>query len=122
MYVVQPERPNSDTIKKLSLKVNQQPVKFLVDTGATVDVVDTATYEQLCEGATLHKTHTKIFAYGATKPLPLKGRFQATIESKSRYTVPQIYITEGTGGNLLSAMTAQDLALIKLVHTVTKLG
>ena len=70
---------------------------------------------------TLHKSNTKIYAYGATKPLPLTGQFQATIESKTRYTVSQFYVVEGKSGNLLSAKTAQDLSLIKMVNTITQL-
>ena len=60
----------------------------------------------------LCKSTTKIFAYGSTKPLPLKGEFQATVESNKRYTVSVIHVVEGGSGNLLSAKTAQDLALI----------
>ena len=32
--------------------------------------------------------------------------------------VSTFYVVDGTGGNLLSAKTAQDLALIQLVNTV----
>ena len=41
-------------------------------------------------------------------PLPLKGQLQATIESKTKHTVSQVYVAEGKGGNLLSLKTAQD--------------
>ena len=54
-------------------------------------------------------------------PLQLKGNFQATLQSKQRYPVSQIDVIDNTKGNLLSAKTAQDLALIKLVNTVTSL-
>eukprot|EP00112_Aurelia_sp_Birch-Aquarium-sp1_P015349 Seg3395.2 transcript_id=Seg3395.2/GoldUCD/mRNA.D3Y31 product="hypothetical protein" protein_id=Seg3395.2/GoldUCD/D3Y31 len=40
------------------------------------------------------------------------------IESKSRYTVSQFYVIEGSGGNLLSGKTAHELTLIQLVHKV----
>ena len=92
-----------------------------MDTRATVDLVDSKTYELLRNKVTLNKNNTKIYAYGATKPLPLKGRFQGTIESETRYTVSQFYVVDCTGGNLLSAKTAQDLGLIKMVNTVTQM-
>ena len=62
--------------------IHNMQVKFLVDTGATVDLVDSQTYDLLINKVTLQKSNTKIYAYGATKPLPLKGRFQATMDSK----------------------------------------
>eukprot|EP00794_Sanderia_malayensis_P001656 gene1656-1845_t len=67
----------------------------------------------------LEKTNTKIYPYGSKTPLPLKGQFQGTIESKSRYTVTQIYVVEGAGRNLLSAKTAQDLNLIQIIHRIS---
>ena len=54
----------------------------------------------------------KIFAYWSDKPLPLKGQFQAALES---FTNSVIHVVKG---NLLSAKTAQDLGLIQLVNKV----
>ena len=87
VYAVQKQENTTNGVKKTTLKINNKQIQFLVDTGATVDLVDSKTYELLPNQVTLHKSNTKIYAYGATKPLPLAGRFQATIESKTRYTV-----------------------------------
>ena len=86
-----------------------------------LDAHPTAYYDRLKSSVKLCKSTTKIFAYGSNKPLPLKGEFQATVESNKRYTVSVIHVVEGGSGNLLSAKTAQDLALIQLVHKVTEL-
>ena len=67
----------------------------------------------------MQKSSTKIYAYRFRTPLPLKGQFQATLESKKRYTVSQIYVIDGAGGNLLSAKTAQDLALVQLANKIS---
>ena len=32
----------------------------------------------------------------------------------------QIYVIDGAGGNLLSAKTAQDLALVQLINTISR--
>lgn len=101
--------------------VNSVNIDFIVDTGATVDVIDSKTYDRLKSRVELSKSTTKIFAYGSDKPLPLKGQFQATLESNKRYTVSLVYVVDGNAGNLLSAKTAQDLALIQLVNKVTEL-
>ena len=103
---------------KIFLRLNDSNVKFLIDTGATVDVIDNPTYQSLKTKVKLEPTKTKIFVYGSSTPLKLHGCFQASIESNSRFTVSTFYVVDGTGGNLLSAKTAQDLALIQLVNTV----
>ena len=102
-----------------TVKINGQDVLFLVDTGATVDIIDSTTYAKLKRKSSFRKSSTKIYAYGFHTPLPLNGQFQATLESKKRYTVSQIYVIDGAGGNLLSAKTAQDLALVQLINTIS---
>ena len=111
----------SDPKTRAKIRVNSVEINFVVDTGATVDVIDSKTYDRLKSSVKLCKSTTKIFAYGSNKPLPLKGEFQATVESNKRYTVSVIHVVEGGSGNLLSAKTAQDLALIQLVNKVTEL-
>ena len=121
VYAIQQQKATTNGAKKTTLNIHNKQVQFLVYTGATVDHVDSKTYDLLRNKVALNNSNPKIYAYGATKPLQLKGRFQGTIESKTRYTVSQFYVVEGTGGNLLSAKTAQDLGLIKMVNTITQM-
>ncbi len=86
---------------------------------ASVDLINTATFEKLKDEVDLERATTKIYAYGADSPLKLQGCFQAMIESKTKYAVTNFHVVDGPGGNLLSAKTAQDLGLIQLVNTVT---
>ena len=112
-----PYRRNKTSKHRRMLQhINRQNVHFLIDTGATVDIIDSNTFEKLNKKVSLQKSLTKIYAYGFQIPLPLKGQFQATLEAKKRYTVSQIYVIDGAGGNLLSAKTAQDLALVQLAN------
>ena len=119
-YAYTISQDNKPTLKT-TVRMNKNDVSFLVDTGATVDLIDSATYDRLKRNVPLRKSSTKIYAYGSKTPLPLKGQFQATLESKKRYMVTQLYVVEGMGGNLLSAKTAQDLELIKLINTVSSI-
>ena len=84
-----------------------------------MDIIDLNSFEKLNEKVSLQKSSTKIYAYGFQTPLPLKGQFQTTIESKKRYTVSQIYVIDGAGGNLFGAKTAQDLALVQLDNKIS---
>ena len=106
---------------KTTICINSLIVNFIVDTGATVDVIDSKTYDRLQSSVKLSKSTTKIFAYGSDKPLFLKGQFQEALESDKRFTNSVIHVVEGSSGNLLSAKTAQDLGLIQLVNKVTEI-
>ena len=68
----------------VDVRVNGQNVHFLIDTGATADIIDSNTFEKLNKKVSLQKSSTKIYAYGFQTPLPLKGKFQGTLESKKR--------------------------------------
>ena len=106
---------------KTQLRLNDSfDLTFLVDTGATVNIIDSKTYESLQHQIKLEPAKTKIFAYGSATPLQLKGCFSAMIESKSRYTVSQFYVVDGSGGNLLSGKTAHELKLIQLVNKINE--
>ena len=60
---------------KTTVRMNKTDVSFLVDTGATVDLIDSATHDRL-KDVPLRKSSTKIYVYGLITPLPLKGQFQ----------------------------------------------
>ena len=93
---------NKDNPKtKTTICINSREINFIVDTGATVDVTDSKTYDRLQSSVKLSKSTTKIFAYGSDKPLPLKGQFQAALESDKRFTNSVIHVVEGSSGNLL---------------------
>ena len=93
--------------------LNKHHVKFTVDTGSTINIVDQATFKQLGP-IKLTKTRIKAHPFNATEPVRMKGKFQTTIESRKKITVATIYVTEADGGCLLSAETAEELGLITL--------
>ena len=88
--------PNKSPRTKVTVNVNNVPIKFTVDTGATIDLIDSHTYQQLQHKITLRKSHTKVYSYGSDTPIKLKGQFQAQIESKKQYTVSQVHVANGS--------------------------
>ena len=117
-YAVEEENKLST---KPQMRLNDSfDVTFLVDTGATVNITDSTTYESLQREVRLAPAKTNIFAYGSTTPLQLKGCFNAMIELNLRYTVSQFYVMDGSGGNLLSGKTAHELKLIQLVNKINE--
>ena len=102
------------------LTINNCKVKFTVDTGSSINVIDQQTYNKLGK-IKLAKTSIRAITFNSADSVKMTGKFINTVESMRKITVATIYVTEANGGCLLSAETAEELGLISLhlntVHT-----
>ena len=64
---------------RIKVPINSVEAEVLVDTGASIDIIDSPTFEKLQGTVELVKTNTKTHPYGSETPLSLKGQFQALI-------------------------------------------
>ena len=88
--------------------------KVLVDSLATINVIDSDTYSKL-NAVKLLRTKTKAYPYNSQQPVNFLGKFEAIIETSKKYTISNIYVVaDRNSGCLLSLYTAQELGLIKL--------
>lgn len=110
-----------DKIPDIELCVNGVKCRMLIDSGASVNIVDMRTYEQICQQSDvkLATPDTKLYAYGGDTPLPLLGKFTAPVTS-TRYTelTTDFYVTKEARGCLLSFNTANDLGIIHIVRAI----
>ena len=103
---------------KIKVKLNDNPVCILVDTGSSINVIDESTYQSMKSKPKLSKSDTKAYAYGTDAKVSLLGMFQATVETESKLTTAPFYVAQGKSGNLLSYMTSVDLQVIPEIHAV----
>ena len=72
------------TRPKNTVTVGHYRLGVIIDSGASMSVIDKKDFDQLVQQnnkITLRKANAKIFTYGAEKPLPLVGAFEATVKS-----------------------------------------
>lgn len=100
------------------VKIKDSNVRVMLDTGATVNIIDEATYQTLRHQPPLTKCTVPIFPYGSCKPLPTLGKFTSLIESKSKLTTATFHVLRGNNGSLLGYDTASQLELIKIANTL----
>ena len=119
--------------KSTSIKLNsKQPlvnanllntqVNFLIDTGASVNIVSGKTFANFKTKPKLKTPHNFIFAYGSTKPLNVRGYFNADIEFKNNCTNTYFYVidsNESHAKDLLSLETSQSLGMIQFALSST---
>ncbi|UYV62759.1 K02A2.6-like [Cordylochernes scorpioides] len=83
------------------IKVNDQPIKFKIDTGAEVST---------------EKADKNLFA--VSKKIEVNGMFQAFLESKRQKCEETIYIVKGVARPLLSCRASEILGLVRRINIV----
>lgn len=106
-------------LPQAKIKINNVNFKLMIDTGASINVLDENTFTKLQNAGQVHqikltKPKTKIYAYGSKVPLSVLGTFTTEVESRRRLTSATFYVVKEDHGSLLSCKTAQELDLIKL--------
>ena len=89
-------------------------MKFLPDTGASVNIIDRSTYEILMQSNTypLIDTKTRVFAYGVEEPLKLRGYFNAKGLYNGKARILTIYVLNACNyGNLFQNVAVKNLKL-----------
>ena len=98
----------------VTVNINNVPVRMMVDTGASVNIIDENSFNRVRKHCTvrLDKPKKRIFAYASESKLPLVGQFTADINVGTEHVKTTVCVLQGDHGSLLSCVTAQDLHLI----------
>ena len=70
-------------VPKITVTVNGIPISMMVDTGASTNIMDEATFSKL-QSIELQSTSSRIFAYGSESQLSVLGKFKIVLPSKLR--------------------------------------
>ena len=107
----------------VELQVGGISTVFVIDSGATVNILSRDTWEKLKQSKVKVKTQNKkpskkLYAYGSKKPLTLLGSFTADVElctgSTSKKIEAEFFVLEEKGKSLLSRNTAIELGVLRL--------
>ena len=97
------------------VKIGDFPFDLIVDSGATVNVLDNTTFLKITANRpiTLSETRLKLFPYGSSTPLSIQGCFNAHVSHKNLRTNATFIVVENhNSGSLLRHNTATDLGLL----------
>ena len=97
-----------------TLTLNGIKSEILLDTGASVNILDECTYEHIGKPALTKHVKPKLYPYGGGKPLNLIGKCVVTIETKSMIDCHDLYVVKGHHGSLIGFDTAHQLKLIQI--------
>ena len=104
----QPRQPTVNTT------MQGTKVKFIIDSGASVNLIDEQTMKRLKQQPQLQRAKANLYTYGSTTPIDIIGKFQTTIETKHKICEATVYVAKGNSGALLSFSTASNLGVVKI--------
>ena len=104
---------------KMTVKINNSKVDFLIDTGSSINILDENTFKKIGSKPKLSHSNTRVFAYGSDQTLELIGKFQATIETDSKITTATMHVVKGKHGNLLCYDTSVELNIVPIIASVS---
>ena len=96
-------------------------IPVTIDSGASINTFDAVTYNQITrtKGIKLIQTNHKIYSYGSSLPLPLKGIITTDISTDYKHLSAEFHVVDGNSGNLLSYTTACQLSLLQVTIKIT---
>ncbi|XP_062613747.1 uncharacterized protein K02A2.6-like [Saccostrea cucullata] len=116
---------NQDRSKNdFSVSIGGIDSKVIIDSGASVNVIDRHLWEQLKEQKV--KCHRqskastkKLYPYGSNKPLTVAGSFVADVCTRDRGVSAEFFVVEESGQALLGYDTSTQLGVLQIQETST---
>ena len=83
---------------------------MIIDSRATVNIIDEPTYKNITNPPPLKQATTRIFSYQSDNPIDLLGHFTTNISNKTQNS--KIYVVKGKWGSLLGKTSAEALDVL----------
>ena len=84
-----------------TILINNTNANVMIDTGASVNVMDEATYAKIRKPALVRHRGPRIMPYGGGTSLNVLGVCDVTIESKSTIQCHRFHVVKGAHGSLI---------------------
>ncbi|XP_053406612.1 uncharacterized protein K02A2.6-like [Mercenaria mercenaria] len=95
-------------------------IDFLIDSGASCNVIDKIAWKKLKRKVKLQECRKKVYAYGASTPLNLIGTFESEICVDGKTQSAEFLVTDTVCGSLLGYRTATALKVLKIGANINK--
>ena len=107
---------NSAKQHTVPVTVHGVEIPVIVDSGASVNVLDSLSFQRF-QGISLSKTDLRVYPYGSSSPIPVKGTFETHVSSGATglSTLARFVVVENiNAGSLLGKDTAIALGLLRV--------
>lgn len=118
-YIFATTNTATDEIPTTQVTVNGVGIRTMVDTAASVNIIDQATYTAIGQPL-LSQPDIKLFTCGRREQIPVAGKFKAAVEKGNTIHHSNFFVVcRMQSGNLLTYVTARQLGIIGEVSNIT---
>ena len=117
---------NKSMSPTVDVSIHGKKINFLIDTGASINVMDEQDFNEIRHYVKLKKSTTRIFPYKSTSPIETLGEFKTKLvcntrtgkRSTSNVLIHVVKHNGRTGESLLSFKTAEKLGLVQILNRI----
>ncbi|PAA78339.1 hypothetical protein BOX15_Mlig022181g5, partial [Macrostomum lignano] len=104
-----------DNSAKFPISINGQQVCTLIDSGASCNVLDMATFRRICRrGTPLAPSSTRVFALGASEPLEAAGQTTLTVRANHRELQANFIVIRSSCTPILGRASSTKLGMLRV--------
>ena len=118
-YVCAINSARRDSLPHTTVLVNDQPIMFVVDTGATTDIIDESTWNSMQPKPALDSNTDKLSTYSGDS-LKVLGSFKGTLSHNHKTIHRRIRVVSRDAGCLLGYESAIKLDIVHMSPTVNR--
>ena len=107
----------------ISLKIGKERFNCMIDTGASVNILDKQTFDRVLPGQKLTPSSTKLFAYGKHYQLDVEGKITTEVRTDTSNMKTTFYVlNDFASGCIIGCDTAARMGLVKFckINTIGK--
>ena len=116
------QNPKTQKSPRVHLKLNNITSEILVDTGASINIIDQSTYERIGLPKVKRDKGPKLLPYGGGNPLKTLGTLKRHVETKTRHDICKFHLVEGNYGSLIGFQSASDLGLVQVINKINRVN
>ena len=103
---------------KLAVKINGVKCELMIDTGASVNILDQRAYKKVGLPKLMTRRMPKLFPYGGGPALDVIGQCELFVEANSKVQKHKFYVVPGDSGSIMGYSSATDMELIYVIQGI----
>lgn len=100
------------------VRIGSTEMRMLIDTGASVNILDASQFARLEPRPELKKTTACVYTYEGATPLELQSVMEAVVTHEGRQVATKFHVTQQGAGSLLGCSMAEDLGLVMFARNI----